>query len=212
MAKAKSNKISINALEKVAKEFQNEVTFEWQGLQVTVKHVLSLEEFVDFVRSVVRCCFSEETGEYMPEARDVCIRSNILDHYANFTMPKNSATQFDLVWKTDAVDVVLDRVNEEQFKELLRCIDREIEYMVAGDIERIRVNVTDTVNAMSDVVDKFNELFGGISPEDMQSMVGAISEHGMDEEKLAQAVLAQRMSEAAKGPHLVPAPSGTATL
>lgn len=211
MAKAKSNKISINALEKVAKEFQNEVTFEWQGLQVTVKHVLSLEEFVDFVRSVVRCCFSEETGEYMPEARDVCIRSNILDHYANFTMPKNSATQFDLVWKTDAVDVVLDRVNEEQFKELLRCIDKQIAYLVETDMSRLRKDVETVVRSWSNVIEKYDSAYGDVSEAELKNMLSALASGSLDEEKLARAVVDARRLSGEDG-QVVPIRAGTAMI
>ena len=76
MAKKKIQKISVNAMDEIMKRFDTVETIEWNGLQVVIKKNLSLEEMMTFANSVVKSCFDQASGAYMPEVKDFAIRAN----------------------------------------------------------------------------------------------------------------------------------------
>lgn len=56
----KEKRISINALENVAKEnFQDVVTEQWFDIEVTIKRNLSMTEMMQFVQDVVNMCLPQ---------------------------------------------------------------------------------------------------------------------------------------------------------
>ena len=98
MAKAKTKRVSINALEKITDEYVNEEVLEWNGLEITIKKTLSFSDMMKFVDSVAKSCFVQGSGDYAPEIFDFALRSNVLDTYANFTMPRDLEKQYAMVY------------------------------------------------------------------------------------------------------------------
>ena len=87
MAK-KSEKIAVKSFKGAANVTDNVPTVvEWNGLSISVTKRLGLRQVLAFIDEVVNGCFSEESGEYMPEVVDFAIRCNVLTRYANFTLP-----------------------------------------------------------------------------------------------------------------------------
>ena len=127
MAKKKTQKISVNTMDEIMKRCQNTEVVEWNGLQVVIKKTLTLEEMLCFANSVVKSCFDQGDGSYLPEVKDFAIRSNIMERYANFALPSNLDKQYDMVIRSGAVEMIMNYINFSQFSELMKAIDAKIQ-------------------------------------------------------------------------------------
>lgn len=206
MAKAENKKISVNALERVVKAYEQagtewspDIVVTWNDLNVTIHRVLPLNDVINFVESVASACFAKDTHEYLPEVKDLAIRSNILDTYANFTMPKNLEQQLRFVYGTDAVDMVLEHVDRKQFAELIRSIDAKIDYLVRTDIESVQREIEKTAAAVDAVVAQFASTMDGMSKEDLNKIVEAVTGSKIDEEKLVKAFTKEKFGASDAG-------------
>lgn len=120
----KEKKISIASFDKVLKEQAVPNTTEhWFGNEVVIKHTISIAQMLAFVDNVVSSCFHDEG--YMPEVKDLLIKSNLLTRYANFTLPENLEHRYTLIYNTDAVAMVSKHISSAQFDEILRAIDEK---------------------------------------------------------------------------------------
>lgn len=193
MAKA-DKKVSIAAFDKVMKEqFENETTIQWHGVDVRVKRNLSLADMLEFVDDVVKSCFHEEYG-FMPEVMDLAIRSNVLTRYANFSLPDSLEHRYRMVYETDAVSTILSAINAEQYEEIIDAIDSKVCFLCEGKLSDIEARVNDVVTAMEEMRDNTKEIFGEITQSDLKNMMSAVSNGGLDEQKLVSAYLEQTRS------------------
>lgn len=194
---SKTKKISVNAFEKVMNEtYIPEETFEWHGIEVTVKKTLSLEDMLEFVNSVVNTCFSDKK-EYRPEAKDFAIKTCILEKYASFTMPKNIQLQYELIYCTDAVSTVVSHINHTQLQELMEAIDDRIEKRAQANIEALHMQMSQLCAAFENIRQQLETAFSGISNGEIKDVVNAISNSTFDEEKLVQAYMTHKTHDKA---------------
>lgn len=192
----KEKRISINALEKVAKDnFPDVVTEQWFDIEVTIKRNLSMPEMMQFVQDVVDMCFTTD-GTYIPEVMDFAIKSGILTYYANFTLPDNLEKQYWMTYATDAVDMVCKHINMIQLQEMVNGANRKIDHLCDTDVIATKAKLTELSSAFSKMGEQFSDMFGGVSAEDVQKVVGAIGKNGMDEEKIVSAYLQHMKAEA----------------
>ena len=88
-----------------------------------------------FTNSVVKSCFDQADGSYLPEVKDFAIRSNIMERYANFTLPNNLEKQYDMVIRSGAVEMIMNYVNFSQFSELMKAIDAKVQNTADAHIQ-----------------------------------------------------------------------------
>ena len=132
----KIKKISINAFEEaVNSQYNPTEVVEWRGLKIVVKHALSLKENLTFVDSVVKSCFGKEDGAYMPEVKDFAVRSCIIEHYTNITLPSNLDKRYELLYGSDLLEAIMPNINQLQFNALMRAIESKTEYLAKSNIE-----------------------------------------------------------------------------
>lgn len=194
MAKSEK-KISIALFDKVAKEhFNNEFTIQWCGVEVKVKNYLPLSEVLAFVDDVVESCFHELYG-FMPEVKDFAIKSNILSRYANFSLPDNLEHRYQMVYGTDAVDVVCEDINTTQLQEIVDAIDDKIEFHCNTRTAEIQKRIDQVVEAIEDMSHQTEALFSGFTQDDMKALMGAIAESGLNEQKIVKAYMEQKKAE-----------------
>ncbi len=185
---AKTKKISVNAFEKAMKNtYEAGDTFDWNGIEVTVKKNLSFKEMMEFVDSVVKCCFTNDTNVYLPEVKDFMIKVCTLEKYANFTMPNNVESQYALVYQTDAVDHVFLHINPTQFNEICVAIDKKIDNMAQSNVEAVNKQMNDIYSAFKGLHAQIEKLFEGVDSDDMKAIAGALANGGMNEEKIVEA-------------------------
>lgn len=197
MAK-KEKRISINALEKIAKEqFPESVTEQWFDIEVTIKRSLPLKEMMQFVQEVVDACFTTD-GTFVPEIMDFATKSGILTHYANFTLPDNLEKQYWLIYSTGAVDMVCQHINMVQLQEMIGGINRKIDHMCDTDIVATKAKLNDLYEAFVKMGTEVSELFSGVNADELQKMVGALGNTELSEEKIVSAYI-EHMKKSAGG-------------
>ena len=191
-------KVSINKFE-LALNQENIVTetlVDTSDVSIQIKKTITLPEMMGFVQEVVEACIDGGTGEYIPEAYDFAIRSAVLTHYANFAMPANLEKQYWLVYNTRAFQQVIGHINEYQFNDIIRAIDRKIKYM-------LDVMSSSAVSKINEVIDKFNDIaetgekvFGGATADDMAGFMRGIAKlKDVKEEDIAKAILSSQTGE-----------------
>ena len=189
---AKIKRITVNAFENVMKEtYTPTEVFDWNGIEVTVKKHLSLQEMLEFVDSVVKSCFANESHAYMPEVKDFAIKVCVLEKYANFTMPRNVESKYALVSYTDAFAQVLRHIDLGQFGEINVAIENKVANLAQANIEAVNKQMNELYSAFDNLQTQLASLFEGINGEDMKAVVEALSNGALDEEKLVKAYTAQ---------------------
>ena len=170
-------KISVSAFEKVMKENFAPTTkiVTWHGLDITVKQTLSFEDTLVFVDGVVKSCFAENTGEYLPEIRDFAIKSCVLEMYANFALPVNTERRHELIYNTDAYDTVVNNIDKRQLTEIIDAINQKIYNILQANIESINAQMNKVYSTLDNLEKQFSDMLDGISPEDVSKFLGAVS-------------------------------------
>lgn len=184
-------RISINAFEKIAKEqFPEYVTEHWFDIEVTIRRSISLTEMIEFVQEIVNACILED-GSYHPEIMDFAIKSGILTHYANFTLPTNLEKQYWLIYSTGAVDMVYQHINTVQLQEIVNSANRKIDYLCDYDVAAVKAKLDKILENFATMGDQMEAIFSGVDNEDLQKVVAAVGDGKLSEEKIVSAYIDQ---------------------
>ena len=198
MAKKKIKKISVNAMDEIMNGYEATKTVSWNGLDVVITKNLSLEDMLAFADSVVKSCFDQSTGAYMPEIKDFVVRINVMERYANFTMPSKAERQYDVAMCSGAYEMILEHINTAQFYELMRAIDDKLKNAADANVQMVFKQFNDVVESFDGLQEKLGALFTGVDSADISKLIGAISEHGVSEEKVVQAYIAEQSKKEEK--------------
>ena len=192
---AKVKKISINAFESVVKEnFENTVTKEWFGIPVTIIKTISFEEVVNFVAEVADNCFLSD-GRYIPEAMQALIDCGIVRHYTNINLPANLSSAYDLVMRSGIIDFIMPEINSNQYNDIIIAIRDKIEYACDTNVTEFRNSLSDMMVSMIDLQDRTRELFGKISPDEIQTLLAAFGDDKDVENKVVDAYIERKKAD-----------------
>lgn len=191
MAKKKIKRISVNAMDEILKNYENTETIQWNGIEVVITKNLSLEEMMAFADSVVKSCFDQTSGAYMPEIKDFAIRSNVMERYANFALPSKVERQYDMVMRSGAFEMILNHVNISQFNELMRAIEAKLQNAADANVQMVFRQFNDVVTSFESLQERVGSLFAGVDAADIGKLMNAMSENGISEEKVVQAYMEQ---------------------
>ncbi len=190
-------RISVNKFESALAEddIVTETLYGTEDVTIQIKRTLPLPEMVSFVQEVVEACVDMETGDYVPEAYDFAIRVGVLTHYANFAMPANTDKQYWLVYNTRAFKQVINHINEYQFNDIIRTIDKKIQFMLDVISSTAFGKINEVITKFGEIAEVGAKAFGGADAGDIAGVIENISKvKGMDEAKLAK-ILLDRQSE-----------------
>jgi len=186
----KSKKVSVAAFEKVMKEMKAPVrVIDWHGVELHIKRTLSLEEVIAFADAVTKSCFMEETNAYVPEVKVFAIKCCILELYAGFTLPANVMRRYELIYNTDAVDVVLQHIDTRQLDEIIDAISEKVGNKANENASALKKQMYDVYSVLNSLSGQVSKIFSDISPDDVSNLIGAISDNGIDEDKIVQAYI-----------------------
>lgn len=201
MAKTVKNekRISVTEFKKAVDEKCSEaippvVTDEWNGIQVTMRTSLPMNEMIAFVQEVVELSFTED-GQYVPEVIDVLIKRGVLSRYANFNLPADLVRAYELIYHSDAFEFVVSHINSNQLTEIVNAISVGLKYRCDSDVTALRAKVEELVVNFSDAAEKLDAVLNGISSEDVASLITAMSSGQLDEAKLVEAFLSQKIGD-----------------
>ena len=186
----KEERISVNAFEKAIESvYEPTVTVQYNGLDVIIKKHIELEDMAGFVDVCVKSCFDEDNAGYTPESKDFVIRACIINYYTNITLPMSIKKQYSMVYGTDIINVVKEHINKEQLAAIIDAINEKIRNITESNVGLINKQLEEVHNAFDQVQDKFAKMFEGISTEDVKKVMYAITDGGLDEEKLVKAYM-----------------------
>lgn len=193
----KESRISINKLEGMLNTSVASVPLPGNPeTEVKIKYNLSLSEMLQFVEDVVSSCVDAENGKFYPEIMWFSIYSAVLTMYANFNLPSNVEKQYNLVYNTDAVELVMGYINRNQYKEIVDAIQSRIDHERKIMESTLLDKMSELVNRMTAYVQQSDTLFGSIDSEDMSSLVKNLADVGkIDEDKLIHALVESRRNE-----------------
>lgn len=209
MAKKDTKRVSINAWEKVMKEHFDTVpkALDWHGVELSVKNTIPLKDMLAFVEDIVSACFAGD-GSFIPQAEQFAIKSGVLTYYAGFAMPENLEKQYDLVMKTDAYDVVVEYINEAQFKDIIDAADRKIDFLCDSNALTIKAEAEKVVAEFQKLGEQMEAVFNGMSADDIQKILSSVGDIGkVDEGKIVEAYM-EHKQEAEAAANLPDIPDG----
>lgn len=184
-------KVSINAVDTIIDErFVNAVTEQWYGVEVNMKQTLPFMDMMAFVDDVVKSCF-QKNGTYVPEVLDFAIKSNIISKYTNVSLPDNLEHRYMILYNSDIVDFVCKSINMPQLQEIVSSINRKLSYMCETNTVAVQNRLNELVSAFEDMQKKTEDIFSGITQDDMARLIGAIGDAGMTEDKVVESYLRQ---------------------
>ena len=135
----------------------------------------------------------------MPDVRYFVIKSNILSRYANFSLPDNLEHRYQMVYFTDAVDTVCEAINTTQLQEIVDAIDKKIRFNCNTRTAEIQKRIEQVVETIEDMSRQTEALFSGLTKDDMQTLMSAIAESGLDEQKIVKAYMEQKKAAQQEG-------------
>lgn len=189
MAK-KIKRVSISALDEVIKqEYQPLKVVEWNGIEVTIKTTLSLQEMLRFADSVSKSCFDIATGAYLPEVKAFAIRCNIMDTYANFSLPENNEHKYILAMCSGAVEMVMEHINMAQFNELMDAIDEKVDHLASAKVEMMTMKFDEVVSAFEYLQNRMGSLFENVSADDIKKLTETMANYNLTDEGLVKAYM-----------------------
>lgn len=186
----KIKKISINAFEKaVETEYEPYTTVEWRGLNIMVKRTLTVNDVLTFTDSVVKSCFKNDDGSYMPEVKDFATRSCIIEHYTNISLPSNLDKRYDLLYHSDLLDAIMPNVDQLQFNALIRAIEDKVSHLAQVNIASISKQISDLYASMDVMRKQLEAAFAGVDGREINNILGTLSNGKIDEAKIVKAIM-----------------------
>lgn len=189
MAK-KVKRISINALEQAVAEHCEKVSnVEWNGLTIEIKKNIGLEEAYVFVDDVTSACFDSNTGAYSPKRKQFLTRAAVVELYTNLSLPSSVKKQYDMLYGNDLFDIIVQNIDRSQLSDIIDAVDEGIRLVTDTGVTVLAKRMDDIVNGFEKVEKDISDMFGGVDGNDINNIVRAVSENGLDEEKLMRAYL-----------------------
>ena len=179
-------------IKKIAeKESSERTTVDWNGVEISVKKTVSLDDMMSVVLGVVGSCFDED-GNYIPEVVDIIEKHNVIKWYTDIDVPNDINESFDLIYRTDLYQIVIGKIDQTQLATIHKAIREKIEYLVNVRADAVSNKCIELIGELSKVSDGLSTLFGDLKPEDMTNMIGAITGGKFDEEKLIKAYMKEK--------------------
>lgn len=143
----------------------------YNGAEIQVKNALPLKEASAFVRSVAETCFSEDTGEYVPELREFALRLYTLIFYAGFKPPKSAEKVYEMVFLTDICTRVTKQIEYGQYIELIDAIDERIADKRAANTATASMQMREFIGRMSSAMDESNRVIEDLKGDELRDAI-----------------------------------------
>ena len=197
MAK-KTNRVSINALERFCKETTPDImqrTFSIGDETITyeVKFRLTLEESMRFIEDVVKEAIMPNDGMIVPLAQSYII----LIYYANFTMPNDESRAYELVLGANGIiGDIIGCIDNAQYQMLLAGVRDRVNFETQKMLSVQEQRVNTLVSEISRFAEQMDSVFGNISGEQMAGFISSMSK--LSDTQISTEELAKAFVENAK--------------
>lgn len=191
---AKSKKITINEFEK-AVEYGPAPEIDivsFNGLDIEVKRFASYEEVEWIIESVANACFSE-SGGFRPEARYVAMRIAVLAIYTNLTIPRSLEKRYEMACKYGVFEAVANSIDANQLDMIDMSVKMITDLRARSAINDVVKSANEASYSMKQLVEKMDtqllSAFDGLTSDDINNMIKAMSGGSIDEEKIVRAYM-----------------------
>lgn len=192
---AVNKKLSITAIDRAIKEeYVNDVVCNFYGSEFIVHRFISLESMIKFVNEVTEGCFDGDSGKYLPEIRDLITKRSLLYYYADVNIPSDYSHLYEIIYKTDLLDIIYRNIDQAQYKDILDAIDAKIDERIYTNEQKFNSSIESAISSINSMAEQLESIFKDVTPEDMLSIISAVS-NGVDEAKLVDAVIAKGATE-----------------
>lgn len=186
-----AERISSEIFEKtITDNYPTEPTsIEWCGLEVEVKRLLSLEEMIAFVEYVVSGHFAGTDNGFTPELGVLAHQCAVIEYYTNIALPDSTTLRYELLTKVkeDLIYKVINAVDHKQYWDMVQAIRDRVGIINEANISEFNKTAQKLFDGLNEIEQNFADLFGGLTGDDMNKIIGAISNGVFDEEKLMNA-------------------------
>ncbi len=197
MNENKSN-ISYEVLiEKMNEKTTATKTIKVLGENIEVKQFLTAKEFDELFARIIALIYTD--GEYNPAVRDFVIRICTVFAYTSVEFPSNIEEYFAdlymLMYNTNFYDSVVNAIDDAQYSSLLNAVSEMIRYRNNTDISRVNSRIEQLIAMIEGIGGQFNDMLAGVSEEDINKLINAIQDGGIDEKKLVMAYAESKAGE-----------------
>lgn len=166
-------------------------SYVWNGLDVKIKRNLNIYEMKILFDQIVSRCFSTENGEYQPEYKDFAERASVVALYTDLPLPAEVHDQYDLVSGTDIYHFVVGHIDNDQLYSIMEAADAKINELIEYKANDIVKKAEDAIAAVESLTKMFETTFDGVDAESISGVLKTISENGIDEEKIVNAIISK---------------------
>ena len=162
------------------------------GVQVEVKHHLSLSEMLDLTDYVVNNCFQGENDAYMPQLKDFLFRAGLIQKYTNIELPDNISEQYDFLYQSDIISKIIECINPNEIRNILDAIDLRISHEQTVQLDEYRKKIEEIYSSILEMNRQAEELYKDMSSDDMADLISALanaSNGNVSSEELAKAMM-----------------------
>ena len=186
-------------------------TFDFCGTEIEVRDMIPFDDYCTAIEHIIDCCYDNDSGEYLPELRELTTRMVITAYYTNLALPEDMEELERMMFCAELMDAIYERVNPVQLRELHKAVAKRCD--IRNEANRRYFDselrkVTDGVWAMASEIRGF---FSGISDKDMKRLAKALISGKIDEEKIVEAVIKAQNEKREGEEKVIPFPAEEAT-
>lgn len=182
-------------------------SFDFYGMEITVKRMIPFDAYCAAIEHIIDCCYDSESGEYLPELRELSTRMVITAYYTNLELPEDMNDLERMMFCEELIGQIYDLINPVQLRELHHAVSKRCEIRNEANrryFDSELQKVTDGIDAMASGIRSF---FDGISDKDMKKLAKALTSGRIDEEKLVAAVIKAQNEEREDAEKVIPFPA-----
>lgn len=187
------NMISVEDMAEIAMDyFPNVVVEDFHGKELVVQRIIPFHILSALTPKIVDACFDDESGEYQPEMLDFSMRIAVVRAYTNVELPDDIEEQYYILYGTDLWNMVNLVADPEQLQLLHAVVIDRIHTQNNANKVLFEKTMHSSIDAITNIVDRLDDLFSDVTTDDIRNMVMAIGADGVDEEKIVRAVIAEQ--------------------
>jgi len=182
-------------------------SFDFYGTEITVKRMIPFDAYCTAIDRIIDSCYDSESGEYLPELRELSTRMVIMAYYTNLELPEDMNELERMMFCGELMAHIYDLINPVQLRELHQAVSKRCEIRNEANrryFDSELYKVIDGVNAMSSEIRSF---FGGISDKEMKRLAKALTSGKINEEKLVDAVIKAQNTKREDEEKVIPFPA-----
>lgn len=170
----------------------------WKSIPIRVTPHLTMAKMMEFVGTASSMCFSSD-GEYLPEVLDFAIQSNVVSMYTDMELPDDLEQRYALTVHTDLVATIMEFIDQYQFREMTKAIDRKLRYLSDSDVAKARSDIMHLFDMFEQMQEKMAGAMEVLASDDISKIASAVSGDGFDMDKLVKAYANQLRESGAEG-------------